>query len=122
VRSPAARLNALGNGWSAQVDGDATNYGSWPSADLCWPPQFREFNASTTGQGALQCVNGSFAELKMHTYELAGFQWDDRLKTVPVVAWSGDVGRPRHNGWSGERQGDERARVAAASGRGPRGR
>jgi hypothetical protein len=29
----AVAVNALGNGWSAQVIGDATNYGSWPSTD-----------------------------------------------------------------------------------------
>src|SRR6202008_2324720 len=39
----AAAVNALGNGWSAQVAGDATNYGSWPSADLYWPPAFPQF-------------------------------------------------------------------------------
>jgi hypothetical protein len=64
-------VNALGNGWSAQVVGDASNYGSWPSADLYCP------NGATTGanagQGSLTAW-GQFAELKMHTYELAGFQ------------------------------------------------
>src|SRR5262249_16604356 len=29
-----ANVNALANGWSAQVVGDAVNYGSWPAADL----------------------------------------------------------------------------------------
>jgi hypothetical protein len=84
----AAAVNALGNGWSAQVIGDSTNYGSWPSADLYWPPAFPTFGAGSTGQGALQCVNGSFAELKMHTYELAGFQWDSRgwlLRAIPYT-------------------------------------
>jgi hypothetical protein len=84
----AAAVNTLGNGWSAQVTGDATNYGSWPSADLFWPPASPTFGASTTGQGALQCVAGSFAELKMHTYELAGFQWDARgwlLRAIPYT-------------------------------------
>jgi hypothetical protein len=74
----AATVNALGNGWSAQVFGDATNYGSWPSADLYWPPSFPTFSGGAVGHGALQCVAGSFAELKMHTYELAGYQWDSR--------------------------------------------
>jgi hypothetical protein len=84
----ASAVNALGNGWSAQVVGDATNYGSWPSADLYWPPAFPTFGGGTSGQGALQCVNGSFAELKMHTYELAGFQWDSRgwlLRAIPYT-------------------------------------
>jgi hypothetical protein len=81
-------VNALGNGWSAQVVGDAVNYGSWPAADLYWPPAFPTFGGGTSGQGALQCVNGSFAELKMHTYELAGFQWDSRgwlLRAIPYT-------------------------------------
>jgi hypothetical protein len=84
----AAAVNALGNGWSAQVTGDATNYGSWPSADRFWPPAFPTFGTSTAGQGALQCVAGSFAELKMHIYELAGFQWDARgwlLRAIPYT-------------------------------------
>ncbi len=81
----AAAVNALGNGWSAQVVGDATNYGSWPAADLSWPTSYGD---GTSGQGALQCVAGSFAELKMHTYELAGFQWDARgwlLRAIPYT-------------------------------------
>jgi hypothetical protein len=69
----AAAVTALGNGWSAQAVGDSTNYGSWPSGDLYWPPSFGQ---GTSSQGALQCVAGSFAELKMHTYEMAGYQWD----------------------------------------------
>jgi hypothetical protein len=84
----AAAVNALGNGWSAQIVGDATNYGSWPSADLYWPVGFPTFGAGTAGQGALQCVAGSFAELKMHTYELAGYQWDSRgwlLRAIPYT-------------------------------------
>jgi len=82
----AAAVNALGHGWSAQVVGDSTNYGSWPSADLYWPPSFPTFGGGTAGQGALQCVAGSFAELRMHTYELAGYQWDSRgwlLRAIP---------------------------------------
>src|SRR5207248_182168 len=71
----AGAVTALGQGWSAQIVGDAVNYGSWPSADLYWPPSY---GGGTVGQGALSCVAGSFAELKMHTYELQGFQWDAR--------------------------------------------
>jgi hypothetical protein len=81
----AAAVNALGNGWSAQVVGDATNYGSWPAADLYVPPSY---GGGTYSQGALQCVAGSFAELKMHTYELQGFQWDPRgwlLRAIPYT-------------------------------------
>jgi hypothetical protein len=81
----AAAVNAVGSGWSAQVVGDATNYGGWPAADLYVPPAFGD---GTRGQGALQCVNGSFAELKLHTYELAGYQWDARgwlLRAIPYT-------------------------------------
>jgi hypothetical protein len=71
LQAVANAVNALGNGWSAQVVGDANNYGLWPSADLYCP------NGATTGtsagQGSLTAW-GQFAELKMHTYELAGYQ------------------------------------------------
>jgi hypothetical protein len=80
-----AAVNALGNGWSAQVVGDATNYGGWPSADLYVPPSY---GGGTSSQGAMQCVAGSFAELKMHTYELQGYQWDPRgwlLRAIPYT-------------------------------------
>jgi hypothetical protein len=81
----ATAVNALGNGWSAQTVGDATNYGSWPSADLYVPTSFGD---GLSSQGALQCVGGSFAELKMHTYELAGYQFDPRgwlLRAIPYT-------------------------------------
>jgi hypothetical protein len=85
LTATAAAVSALGHGWSAQVVGDATNYGSWPSADLYIPTSWGDGTAS---QGALQCVAGSFAELKMHTYELAGYQWDPRgwlLRAIPYT-------------------------------------
>jgi len=67
-----AAINALGNGWSAQGQG----YDTWPSADLRTP------------QGALTAA-GQFAELKMHTYELAGYQIDDTrgwlLRAIPYT-------------------------------------
>jgi hypothetical protein len=87
----AAAMNALGNGWSAQVVGDATNYGGWPSADLYVPGSYGdalEGAGVLESQGALQCVAGSFAELKLHTYELQGFQWDARgwlLRAIPYT-------------------------------------
>jgi hypothetical protein len=78
----AAAITALGNGWSAQVAGDANNYGNWPSADLYVP------NSANQLQGALT-ARGQFAELKMHTEELAGFQWDARhgwlLRAIPYT-------------------------------------
>jgi hypothetical protein len=78
-------VNALGSSWSAASQG----YDNWPSADFYCP------NGSTTdpgtfaGQGAMQCVAGSFAELKMHTYELQGYQLNDRhgglLRAIPYT-------------------------------------
>jgi hypothetical protein len=87
----AAAVNALGNGWSAQVVGDSVNYGSWPSADLYVPNSYGdplEGSGVQESQGALQAVAGSFAELKMHTYELQGYQWDARgwlLRAIPYT-------------------------------------
>src|SRR5207237_2235632 len=52
------------------------------SSDLV-PPSFGD---GASSQGALQCVAGSFAELKMHTYEFAGYQFDPRgwlLRAIP---------------------------------------
>jgi hypothetical protein len=86
-----AAVNALGNGWSAQVVGDSTNYGSWPSSDLYWPNPYGdplEGAGIRESQGALTAVGGSNAELKMHTYELAGYQWDARgwlLRAIPYT-------------------------------------
>ncbi len=66
-------VNALGNGWAAQIVAD---YGNWPSADLRAP------------QGALAAL-GTFAELKLHTYELGGYQIDERrgwlLRAIPYT-------------------------------------
>ncbi len=87
----AAAINAVGNGWSAQVVGDSINYGGWPSADLYVPASYGdtlEGSGVLQSQGALQCVAGSFAELKMHTYELQGYQWDARgwlLRAIPYT-------------------------------------
>ena len=83
----AAAVNAVGSSWSAQVVGD---YNEWPSADL-WCPNGPASDPYYTpaGQGALQCVAGSFAALKMHTYELAGYQIDARhgwlLRAIPYT-------------------------------------
>jgi hypothetical protein len=65
-------VNALGSGWSAVGQG----YDTWPSADLRSP------------QGALTAA-GQYAELKLHTYELAGYQIDERrgwlLRAIPYT-------------------------------------
>ncbi len=88
-------VNALGHGWNAQVVGDSNNYGAWPSADLFWPNSCGdplEGAGIQESQGAASTVvgsgAGSFAELKMHTYELQGYQWDPRgwlLRAIPYT-------------------------------------
>jgi hypothetical protein len=86
----ATAVNALGNGWSAQQVGDAGgpgllgDYGLWPSADLYIPPSY---GTGTYSQGAMN-ARGVNAELKMHTYELQGYQWDPRgwlLRAIPYT-------------------------------------
>jgi hypothetical protein len=85
LQGVANAVNALGNGWSAQVVGDTGgDYGLWPSADLYVPPSYGD---GTQSQGALT-ARGQFAELKLHTYELAGYQWDPRgwlLRAIPYT-------------------------------------
>jgi hypothetical protein len=80
----ANSVNALGNGWNAQVVGDGNDYAKWPSADLYQPPSY---GGGTTSQGALT-ARGQVAELKLHTYELQGYQWDPRgwlLRAIPYT-------------------------------------
>ncbi len=83
LQAMATAITALANGWTAQVVGDAAgDYGLWPSADLYVPPSFGD---GTTSQGNLT-ARGQNAELKMHTYELAGYQFDPRgilLRAIP---------------------------------------
>jgi hypothetical protein len=78
-------INGLGNGWTAQIVGvNPGDYGSWPSADLYVPPSYGD---GVQSQGALT-ARGVNAELKMHTYELAGYQWDPRgwlLRAIPYT-------------------------------------
>jgi hypothetical protein len=89
----AAAVTALGNGWQGQIVGDATvsgDYGLWPSADLYVPGSYGDALESSgvlQSQGALT-ARGQYAELKMHTYELAGYQWDVRgwlLRAIPYT-------------------------------------
>jgi hypothetical protein len=80
----ANAINALGNGWSAQVMGDANDFGKWPSADLHVAPSYGD---GVQSQGALT-ARGQNAEVKLHTYELAGYQWDPRgwlLRAIPYT-------------------------------------
>jgi hypothetical protein len=80
-----AAINAVGSGWSAASQG----YDTWPSADLYCPNGSTTDPGNLAGQGALQCVSGSFAELKMHTFELSGYQIEGRkgglLRAIPYI-------------------------------------
>jgi len=61
IQAVATAVNALGNGWTATVP-NAT-YQNWPSADL-------------RIQGALNCAQGTYGEIKMHVIEMSDFQTD----------------------------------------------
>jgi hypothetical protein len=81
-------VNGVGNSWSAASQG----YDNWPSADLYCPngPTVgTDYLYTPAGQGALQCVSGSYAELKMHTYEMQGYQIQERqgglLRAIPYT-------------------------------------
>ncbi len=85
VAALQAAVNALGNGWSAV----GTGYDQWPSADIYCPNGLAGANAPLpSGQGALTAA-GQYAELKLHTYELAGYQLDPRrgwlLRAIPYT-------------------------------------
>lgn len=86
IQGIANNINALGNGWSAQAVGLPNgDYGLFPSADLYVPSPYGD--GTTTSQGALT-ARGAFAELKLHTYELQGYQWDPRgwlLRAIPYT-------------------------------------
>src|SRR4051794_26689043 len=61
LKQLAAAVNALGNGWTAQVVGDDTNYGGWPSADGGVPGPYGdalEGAGIQESQGAQGCVAG----------------------------------------------------------------
>jgi hypothetical protein len=80
-----AAINALGNGWTTADQG----YGQWPSADLYCPNGVSGGDSSLPGaQGALTAA-GQSAELKLHTYELAGYQLDQKrgwlLRAIPYT-------------------------------------
>jgi hypothetical protein len=84
----ASAVTALGHGWVGQIVGDAGaqygDYGLWPSSDLFVP---QSYGQGSTSQGALT-ARGQNAELKLHTYELQGYQWDPRgwlLRAIPYT-------------------------------------
>jgi hypothetical protein len=79
-------VNALGSGWSAAGQG----YDQWPSADFYCPMGLTGGSGgpNATTQGALTAA-GQYAEVKLHTYELAGYQLDVRrgwlLRAIPYT-------------------------------------
>lgn len=80
-------VNALGSGWQAS----GTGYDNWPSADLYCPNGLAATATDApllTGQGDLAAA-GQFAALKMHTYDLGGFELDARrgwlLRAIPYT-------------------------------------
>ncbi len=78
-------VNALGSGWSAAGQG----YDNWPSADIYCPNGITgSAGPQPDSQGALTAA-GQYAELKLHTYELAGYQIDQRrgwlLRAIPYT-------------------------------------
>jgi hypothetical protein len=85
VTALQAAINALGNGWTA----NGTGYDQWPSADIYCPNGISGTSGTNPStQGALTAA-GQNAELKMHTYELAGYQLDPRrgwlLRAIPYT-------------------------------------
>jgi hypothetical protein len=89
-------LSALGAAVIAADDGKWTwasmSYDTWPSSDLYCANGSSGIDPNQSveaSQGALQCVAGSYAELKMHTYELQGYQIDARqgglLRAIPYT-------------------------------------
>jgi hypothetical protein len=87
IATLGAQVNSVdGGNWSWVSQG----YDNWPSADLYCPNgSTTDYTEGNAGQGALQCVNGSYAELKMHTYELQGWQVNERqgglLRAIPYT-------------------------------------
>jgi hypothetical protein len=92
LQALANAVTALGNGWSAQPVGDSGqgDYALWPSSDLYVPNSYGdplEGAGTQTSQGSMT-ARGTYAELKMHTYELQGYQWDARgwlLRAIPYT-------------------------------------
>ena len=78
-------VNALGNGWSAVGAG----YDQWPSADLYVPNGIAGAAGPLPASVGALTAAGQFAELRMHTYELAGYQTDQRrgwlLRAIPYT-------------------------------------
>jgi hypothetical protein len=88
ITSLIAAINAVGSGWVAQD----TGYGIWPAADIYCPNGLGVSDPMAplaATQGALNAAPGILAEIKLHTYELGGFQLDPRrgwlLRAIPYT-------------------------------------
>jgi hypothetical protein len=78
-------VTALGNGWTAQGAG----YDQWPSAEIYCPNGISGPSGPQPDSAGALTAAGQFAELRMHTYELAGYQTDQRrgwlLRAIPYT-------------------------------------
>ena len=68
-------VNAAAGNWTATRVGDATDYGKWPSADLYVAPSYGDGLSSL---GSMNAANNKEAELRLHTQEVSGFEFDPR--------------------------------------------
>jgi hypothetical protein len=85
IAALGAAINGVGSGWSTV----GTGYDQWPSVDVYCPMgPTGAAGSSPSTQGSLTAA-GQFAELKLHTYELAGYQLDVRrghlLRAIPYT-------------------------------------
>ena len=90
IQGVATAVNALGNGWSAQTVGDPGGTGG-PAITGCGRrptcTSSRPTATASASQGDLT-ARGVFAELRLHTYELSGWQFDPRgwlLRAIPYT-------------------------------------
>ena len=68
-------VDAAAGNWDAKRVGDATDYGKWPSADLYVAPSYGDGLSSL---GSMNAANNKEAELRLHTQEVSGFEFDPR--------------------------------------------
>lgn len=98
LQALATGIVALGNGWTAQAAGSsAGDYGLWPAQDLWVAPSHGD---GVNSRGALNARN-TWAELTMHTGELASYDFDPRGwlllpgQDMGSAGWSGGVNHYR---------------------------
>jgi hypothetical protein len=78
-------IQAIGNGWSVASAG----YDQWPAADIYCPNGIVGSAGPLPASAGALTTAGQFAELRMHTYELAGYQLEQRrgwlLRAIPYT-------------------------------------